>query len=106
MKIDEKFFLMFKSDINLLISHLFSPDGQAGGFHRSVSGGLFSAKHPPAADSFALKCLAYESLRLVQSPGIAIELHKDVIWRDLDGSRCYNFLPSPMTSSLEYPRLV
>jgi hypothetical protein len=26
------------------------------------------AKHPPEADSLALKCLAYESLRRVQHP--------------------------------------
>jgi hypothetical protein len=33
----------------------------------SASGGLLSAKHPPQADRFALACLAYVSLRLVQN---------------------------------------
>jgi hypothetical protein len=80
MKIDENFLyngaifnmvtintILHKKSKRIFIyfSHLFSPYWRAGGFHGSA-GGLLRAKHPPAADNFALKCLAYESLQRVQ----------------------------------------
>ncbi len=77
MKIDENFSFMLKLIGIFFISHLFSPGGRVAGFHRSASGGLLRTRHPPEAASLVLKCLAYESFRLVQNlrlPGFCMKI--------------------------------
>jgi hypothetical protein len=58
-----------KKDENHFLSLFFTRRAS----RRLPSAVLFKAKHPPQADSFALKCLAYESLQPVQYSGYSIE---------------------------------
>jgi len=58
--------------IIIFISHLFSPCGRAGGSHMLRYSGRSIVHY-----SFALKCLAYGSLRLVQNPS----LHSEFVFR-------------------------
>jgi hypothetical protein len=64
MKINEKLVLSLLR-MKIILSHYFSPDGRAGGFHllRFLGRGIVHY-------SLGLKCLADESLQLVQNSGI------------------------------------
>lgn len=55
--------------MNTFISHLFSSGGRAAGSHMLRYQGLEVANY-----IFALKCLAYRSLRLVQNSGLRLKL--------------------------------